>query len=129
MSLNDPVSDALNNINNAENVAKRSCVISHSNFLEHILGVLKEKEYIGGYKTINKNTHKQIVIYLNGNINKCKAIKPRFAVKNSDFEKFEKSYLIARDVGFIVVSTTQGLMDHNSAKKKGLGGRLIAYIY
>jgi len=133
MSLNDPIANALNNINNAENVAKSKCVLNHSKLLEDVLKILKKEGYIANYKVVNNkfdNTHiKKIVVYLSGNINKCKAIKPRFAVKHNDFEKFEKSYLISRDVGYLVVSTTNGLMTHKDAKKLGLGGRLIAYIY
>lgn len=129
MSLNDPISNALNNINNAENVAKKICTLNHSKLLENILSVLKDEKYISNYKVLDKNPHKRVVIYLDGRINKCKAIKPRFAVKCDEFEKFEKTFLISRDVGVFIVSTTDGLMTHKLAKQKGLGGRLIAYVY
>jgi small subunit ribosomal protein S8 len=129
MSLNDPVSDALNNINNAENVAKRTCALSHSNFLEGVIKVLKDEGYIANFKVIDKKPHKKLIVYLDGKINKCKAIKPRFAVKHGDYEKFEKSFLISRDVGLLVVSTTKGIMTHIEAKKNKLGGRLIAFVY
>ncbi|MDD4049434.1 MAG: 30S ribosomal protein S8 [Candidatus ainarchaeum sp.] len=129
MSLNDPISNALNNINNAENVAKKICTLNHSKLVENILTVLKNENYIGNYKVIDKAPHKKVVVYLDGRINKCKAIKPRFAVKHDEYEKFEKSFLISRDVGIFIVSTTSGLMTHKNAKQKGLGGRLIAYVY
>jgi len=129
MSLNDPISNALNNINNAENVAKKICTLSHSKLLENILSVLKDEQYISNFKVLDKAPHKKVVIYLDGRINKCKAIKPRFAVKHDEFEKFEKTFLISRDVGVFIVSTTSGLMTHKLAKQKGLGGRLIAYVY
>ena len=70
-----------------------------------------------------------IKVNLNGNINKCGVIKPRFAVKRKDFEKFEKRYLPAKDFGIIIISTPDGLMTHIQAKEKNLGGRLIAYVY
>lgn len=129
MSLNDPIANALNNINNAENVAKKICTLDHSKLIENILNVLKQEGYISNYKVSDKPPHKKVVVYLDGRINKCKAIKPRFAVKRDDFEKFEKSFLISRDVGILIVSTTNGLMTHKLAKQKGLGGRLLAYIY
>ena len=64
-----------------------------------------------------------------GNLNKCGAIKPRYSVRKDGFEKFEKRYLPAKDFGIIFVSTPKGIMTHNGAKKKGLGGKLIAYCY
>ena len=129
MSLNDPISNALNNINNAENVAKKICTLNHSKLVENILTVLKNESYIGNFKVVDKAPHKKVVVYLDGRINKCKAIKPRFAVKRDEYEKYEKSFLISRDVGIFIVSTTSGLMTHKLAKQKGLGGRLIAYVY
>jgi small subunit ribosomal protein S8 len=129
MSLNDPIADALNKINNAENAAKHVCILNHSRFLEKIINLLKNEGYIKNYKIINKKPVKQILVNLDGSINKCKAIKPRHAVKKDDFEKFEKSYLISRDVGLLIVSTTDGVLTHRTAKQKKIGGRLIAYVY
>jgi small subunit ribosomal protein S8 len=104
-------------------------VLNYSKFLESVLGVLKTEGYINQYKILDKKPSKKIIVYLSGKINECRAIKPRFAVNHSDFEKFEKSFLISRDVGSILVSTTKGLMTHRNAKKENLGGRLIAYVY
>jgi small subunit ribosomal protein S8 len=129
MSLNDPISDALNNVNNAENAAKRVCLLNHSKFLEEVVSLLKKEGYIKNYKVINRRPVNQIVVYLDGAINKCKSIKPRYAVKRTDFEKFEKSFLISRDVGLLIVSTTEGVMTHKEAKQKNLGGRLIGFVY
>ena len=64
-----------------------------------------------------------------GTINKCGVIKPRLGVKKNNFEKFEKRYLPSKDFGFLIVSTSKGLMVHNEAKEKGVGGNLIAYCY
>jgi small subunit ribosomal protein S8 len=129
MSLNDPISNALNNINNAEMASKQTCMLNHSKFLESVIALLKKEGYIKMYKIVDKKPTKQIVVYLGGRINKCKAVKPRYPVKKQDFEKFEKSYLISRDVGVLIVSTTGGIMTHKDAKEKGLGGRVIGYIY
>ena len=129
MSLNDPISDALNNINNAESAAKKVCVLNYSKFLEKVIDLLKKEQYIKDYKVVKKRPVNQIVVYLKGAINKCKSIKPRYAVKKADFEKFEKSYLISRDVGLLIVSTTDGIMTHKEAKEKNLGGRLVGYVY
>ena len=64
-----------------------------------------------------------------GSINKCGVIKPRFSVKKNEYEKFEKRYLPAHGFGIIIVSTPKGLMMHDEAIEKGLGGKLIAYCY
>lgn len=129
MSLNDPIANALNNINNAEMASKQNCLLNHSKFLESVLVLLKKNGYVKQYKVVDKKPIKQIVVYLDGKINKCKAVKPRYPVKRQDFEKFEKSYLISRDVGILIVSTTDGIMSHKEAKEKNLGGRIIGFVY
>jgi small subunit ribosomal protein S8 len=130
MSMNDPITDALTKIRNAEAASKRACSIKPaSKFLGEVLKVAKENEYIEEFKM---NEDKGIISFevtLNGKLNTCKGIKPRYAVKRSNFEKYEKRYLPARDVGLLVVSTPQGVMSHTQAKTKGLGGRLIAFMY
>ena len=130
MAQQDPIVDALTKIRNAEVASKKECTLSPaSNFLGEILLIAKESGYIEDYK---KHDEKGIISYkvmLSGRMNECKAIKPRFAVKKTEFEKYEKRYLPARDVGLIVVSTPKGLMTHTEAKTKKLGGRLIAFMY
>ena len=53
-----------------------------------------------------------------GNINKCGVIKPRYSVKNDEFEKFEERYLLARGMGILIVSTPEGIIVHHDAKEK-----------
>ncbi len=130
MAQQDPIVDALTKLRNAEVASKTEVVLMPaSNFLGEILKIAKENGYVEDFK---KNDEKGIIsftVQLNGKMNLCKAIKPRYAVRKSEFEKYEKRYLPARDLGLIVVSTPQGLMTHTLAKSKGLGGRLIAFMY
>ena len=130
MSMTDPVTDALTKIRNAESASKRECTIKPaSKFLGEILRVAKENSYIEDYAMEDDKGIISYKVSLNGKINTCKGIKPRYAVKRNNFEKYEKRYLPARDVGLIVVSTPQGVMTHGQAKEKGLGGRLVAFMY
>ena len=46
-----------------------------------------------------------------------------------EFEKFEKRYLPAKNFGILIVTTPEGIMTHNEAKERGIGGRLLAYMY
>ena len=64
-----------------------------------------------------------------GKVNQCGAVKPRFAIKKAEWSEWEQKYLPGAAFGMFVVSTPQGLMTHDEAREKGLGGRLIAYIY
>lgn len=130
MSLNDPLANALSKILNAENRGKSECSVSSaSNLLKKILDLMQEHHYIGSYKEISNSKGSVININLIGRINKCGAIKPRFPIKLEDFEKFEKRYLPAKDFGIIFLSTNKGILTHIEARKKKIGGKLIAFVY
>lgn len=130
MSLNDPLSNALSKIRNAENKGKGECLISPaSKMIKQVLKLMKENYYIGDFEEVHNKLGCLIKLNLIGKINKCGVIKPRFAIKKDDFEKFEKRYLLAKGFGTLIVSTNQGIMTHKDAQKEGIGGKLLAYVY
>ena len=130
MSLMDPLANALNHLSNCERVGKKVAYIKPaSKLIGRVLKVMQDYGYIGEFEFIEDGRAGIFKVELIGKINKCGAIKPRFPVKKFGYEKFEKRYLPARDFGILIVSTTQGVMSHEEAKKRGLGGRLLAYVY
>ena len=130
MSLNDPLANALSKILNNEKIGKDSCMIKPvSKLIKKILEVMNENKFLGDFSEIEDGRGNLLQVNLLGNINKCGVIKPRFSVKNYDYEKFEKRYLPAKDVGIMIVSTSQGILTHHEAKKKNIGGRLLVYCY
>ena len=130
MSLNDPLAQALSAINNAENAGKTECIVRPiSKTIKTVLKIFKDKDYIEDFKEISSARGGIIKVSLQGKITKCSVIKPRYPVKYSNLEKFEKRYLLAKNIGLIIISTSKGMILHGEAKDKKLGGRLIAYIY
>lgn len=131
MTRLDPLADALTNLQNHERTAKRACTIAPaSKLVAEVLRVLKEQSYIESFERLHENHGMdRFAVKLTGHINVCHAIKPRYAVKKDGFEKYEKRYLPARDVGLLIVSTPQGVTTHKAAKDSQIGGRLLAYVY
>jgi len=130
MGMNDTLAAALNNIFNAEKVAKDTCVVRPvSKVTEKVLEIMKDNHYIGAYIKIEDGRGDQFRVNLIGAINKCGVIKPRFSVTTKEYEKFEKRFLPAKDFGVLIVSTSKGIITHIEAKEKHLGGKLLAYVY
>jgi small subunit ribosomal protein S8 len=90
---------------------------------------MQERGYIGPFEFIEDMDGSRFRVKLNGNINNCGVIKPRHAIKKTDFEKWEARYLPAQDFGTLIVTTTAGVLSHYSAKEIGTGGKLLAYVY
>ena len=128
--LHDPLANALSQILNNQRGGKRECVVRPiSTIITQVIEILHAKGYLGSWKTVLSLKGSTMALNLLGTINNCGAIKPRYSVKRDGFEKFEKRYLPAKDFGVLIVSTPKGLMTHQEAKEKGLGGSLIAYCY
>jgi len=128
--LNDTLSNAMSLILNNELIGRSECLIKPvSKLLKDLLVVMKENNYVGSFKEVIDSRGNYIKLELIGNVNKCGVIKPRYSVKIKNFEKFEKRYLPAKDMGMLVISTHSGVMTHYDAKSKKIGGRLLAYCY
>ena len=121
----DIVADGLNKIMNASRAGKRNIELKqHSRLLLSVLAIGKLRDYIKSYKVEGKKLSVEI-----GKLNKCNTIKPRYTVTVQEIEKYEKRYLPARDIGILIISTSQGLITNQTAKEKNIGGCLIAYMY
>ena len=54
---------------------------------------------------------------------------PRFNIKLANIEKAVNNLLPSRQFGFIVLTTSSGIMTHVDARKRGVGGKVLGYFY
>lgn len=127
---NDTLASALAVIKNAEKIGRMTCTIRPmSQTIKTVLKLMQEHHYIGAWEEKSDSRGGQLIVHLLGKVNDCAAIKPRFPITMREYEKFEKRFLPARDFGIMIISTSQGMMDHVQAKAKRLGGKMISYCY
>lgn len=130
MVLNDPLANALSAVANAERIGSAQCMVKPAaKFIMGVLSIMQDHHYLGDAETAHDGKGGVLKINLLGKINACGVIKPRYAVKQGNYEKFEKRYLPAQGMGLLIVSTAKGLLTHAQAKEQRIGGRLIAYVY
>jgi small subunit ribosomal protein S8 len=126
----DTLSNALNSLRVAESRGQREVtLVPASKLLREVLAIFQQQGYVGEYELVEDEKSGRFRVRLEGRINRCGSVRPRSAVKAREWDRWEQRYLPSREVGLLVVSTSQGLMDHGAAKGKGLGGRLIAFCY
>jgi small subunit ribosomal protein S8 len=126
----DTLADALTSILNAEKTGKKTVTVKPaSKTIANVLRTVQRAGYLGELEYIENNRGGMFEIQLLGRINKCGVIKPRFPVKRNQLEEEERKYLPARGFGVLIVTTSEGVMSHEDAKQKNIGGRLLAYIY
>ncbi len=71
----------------------------------------------------------KIVVSLVGRINKCGVVSPRFDLKVVDIEKQIINLLPSRQFGQIVLTTSSGVVDHEEARRKNTGGKILGFFY
>lgn len=126
----DPISDALSAIRNAERAGHSTCEVRPaSQLLGAVLDVMHSSGYIGPFDKIDDSPSGAFRVRLIGHVNNCGSIKPRFAVKTNEIDQWEWRYLPAADFGQLIMTTTEGVVGHAEAKRLGVGGKLLAYVY
>lgn len=126
----DPLNDIINTIKSASSIGRREIEVGPAaRMIGRVLKVMQDYNYITSFEVIEDGQGGKFKIHLNNTINNCGTIKPRYSVKKVNLDTFESRYLPAQDFGILIVTTTKGVMSHVEARKHGLGGKLLAYIY
>jgi len=124
------LADALKSINNAEKRGKRQVLLRPSSkVIVKFLKVMMKHGYIGEFEIVDDHRGGKIVVNLTGRLNKCGVISPRFDVKLRDMESYLANLLPSRQFGFLVLTTSGGIMDHEEARRKHLGGKILGFFF
>ncbi|KAK4779759.1 hypothetical protein SAY87_015865 [Trapa incisa] len=120
------LNDALKSMYNAEKRGKRQVMIRPSSkVIIKFLLVMQKHGYIGEFEYVDDHRAGKIVVELNGRLNKCGVISPRFDVGVKEIEGWTARLLPSRQFGYIVLTTSAGIMDHEEARRKNVGGKIF----
>ncbi|KAJ9075735.1 40S ribosomal protein S22 [Entomophthora muscae] len=122
--------DCLKSVSNAEKRGKRQVLVRPSSkVIIKFLTVMQKHGYISEFEQIDDHRSGKLVIQLNGRLNKCGVISPRFNIALPEIEQWVTDLLPSRSVGYIVLTTSAGIMDHEEARRKHTGGKILGYFY
>ena len=133
MPVSDPVGDLLTRIRNANSANHESLEIEASNLKIEVVRILHDEGYIKSYEVIKQPVQDKIKVTLKyGARNREKVItnlkrvsKPGLRV----YRSHDKLPTVLRGLGIAIVSTSQGVMTAKKARKLGVGGEVLAFIY
>ena len=90
---------------------------------------MQKHGYINEFEIIDDARAGKIVVELNGRLNKCGVISPRFDLQLKNFEKFVYQILPSRQFGYVILTTNKGIMDHVEARNNHIGGKVLGFFY
>lgn len=100
-----------------------------SKVLIKFLQKMQQHGYIGEFELVDDHRAGKIVVELNGRLNKCGAISPRYDISHHDVEAWVARLLPSRLFGVILLTTSAGILDQEEARAKRVGGKVLGFFY
>ncbi len=132
MAMTDPIADMLTRIRNANTAGHPSVDIPASNMKKSIAEILVNEGFIGGYKVVSDSAQGTIKVDLKYGPNKEKTIygikkisKPGLKV----YAKADKVPKVLGGLGIAILSTSKGVITDKEARKLGVGGEVVCYVW
>ena len=132
MSMTDPIADMLTRVRNANSAYKTSTTMPSSKKLVELARILKEEGYIVDYRVIEAEPQNQLEITLKYGARKEKSLTGLRRISKPGLRVYAKKDELPRvlgGLGIAIISTSQGVMTDRAARKAGVGGEVVAYIW
>ena len=132
MAMTDPIADMLTRIRNANTVGHKEVEIPASKMKKAIAQILLDEGFIANYEIISDNAQGTIKVDLKYGPNKEKTIygikkisKPGLRV----YAKADRVPKVLGGLGIAILSTSNGVITDKEARKLGVGGEVICYVW
>ena len=128
----DPIADLLTRIRNANRANHDSLEISSSNIKIEVTKILLREGFIKGFEVVKQEPQDKIKIALKYGIKREKVITDLKRISKPGLRVYcdkEKVPRVLRGLGIAILSTSQGLMTDREARKQGVGGEILCYVW
>jgi small subunit ribosomal protein S8 len=132
MTMTDPIADMLTRIRNANIVGHTTVEIPASKMKKSIAGILTEEGYIRGYDVIDDNKQGTIRVHMKYGSGKEKVISGIKKISKPGLKVYAKANEVPRvlgGLGIAIISTSNGVISDKEARKLGVGGEVICYVW
>jgi small subunit ribosomal protein S8 len=132
MTMTDPIADMLTRIRNANTVGHATVDIPASKMKKSIAGILAAEGYIKGFEIIDDNKQGIIRIQMKYGADKERVISGIKKISKPGLKVYAKSDEVPKvlgGLGIAIISTSKGVISDKEARKLGVGGEVICYVW
>ena len=132
MVINDPIADMLTRIRNGLIARHDSVTIPASNIKKSIAKILLDEGYIKSFDVIDDGVQGQIKVTLKYAAGRESVIKGLKRISKPGLRVYARNDEIPKvlgGLGIAIISTSNGVMTDKEARKAGIGGEVLAYIW
>ncbi len=132
MSLSDSIGDGLTCIRNANRVKKERVDLKASRILGEILKVLRHERFIYDYRLIDDKKQGILRVYLRKANESLRKINRIIRVSRPGLRIYKKNQeipTVLNGLGICILSTPQGILTGEDARKKKVGGEVLAKVW
>ena len=130
--MTDPIADMLTRIRNANQMRYKEVEVPASTIKKEIARILKDEGFINDYKIKKNNVQDIIVLSLKYGDKKERVITGLKRISKPGLRVYahaDEIPSVLNGLGIAIVSTSEGVMTGRDAKKKSLGGEVLAYVW
>jgi small subunit ribosomal protein S8 len=130
--MTDPIADMLTRIRNANSVGHETVDVPASRIKRSIAGILKEEGYIGDFDLVEDSKQGTIHINMKYGHDKEKVISGIKKISKPGLRVYAKAEDVPRvlgGLGIAIISTSKGVISDKEARRLGVGGEVICYVW
>ncbi|BDG62234.1 30S ribosomal protein S8 [Caldinitratiruptor microaerophilus] len=132
MVVSDPIADFLTRIRNANQVFHERVEVPGSKMKRAIAEILKREGYIRDYEWIDDGKQGILRVYLRYGPGKTRVIQGLRRISRPGLRIYAKRDQIPRvlgGLGIAILSTSRGIMTDKEARRQGVGGEVLCYVW
>ena len=132
MSLSDPIADALTSIRNANRVKKERVDLRASSMVTEILKILRQEKFIHDYRLIDDKKQGILRVYLRKENERLRKISKIMRVSRPGLRIYTKKNdipTVLNGLGICVLSTPEGILTGEQAKRRSVGGEVLLKVW
>lgn len=132
MTMTDPIADMLTRLRNGNAAYHDSVAMPYSKLKTHVAEILTREGYVATWHVENAPVGKKLVVDLKYGPNRERSLAGLRRVSKPGLRVYAKRGNLPRvlgGLGVAIISTSSGLMTDRQAKKHGVGGEVVAYVW